>query len=74
VKILAGIFLSRFFLLHFNLPSFSAIWDSGGSNNLVLNLANWTENVLPPCGDDIVFNATSSKYCKCKSAEVNKEN
>ena len=44
-------------------PAFSATWNGGGSDNLASTPANWTGNVLPPYGDIITFDATSSKDC-----------
>ena len=43
--------------------AFSATWDGGGSDNFASTKENWTENIFPPYGDIIIFDATSSEDC-----------
>jgi parallel beta-helix repeat protein len=38
-------------------------WTGAGTDNLASNKYNWSGNTLPQYGDDVVFNATSSKDC-----------
>ena len=44
-------------------PAYSATWDGGGSDNLASDAANWSEVTVPPQGDTIIFDSTSSKDC-----------
>lgn len=44
-------------------PVFSATWNAGGFDNSASNPANWTGDFLPPYGDDMMFNNTSSIDC-----------
>lgn len=38
-------------------------WDGGGGTNNWSEAANWTNNVKPKEGDDVIFDNTSSKNC-----------
>jgi parallel beta-helix repeat protein len=38
-------------------------WTGGGIDNLASNPDNWSGNVVPQNGDDVVFDSTSSKDC-----------
>ena len=38
-------------------------WTGGGADNLVSNPANWSGGIVPQNGDEVVFDATSSKDC-----------
>jgi hypothetical protein len=43
-------------------------WDGGGTNNSWNNAANWSPDGVPDCDDDVLFNATSYKWCYITSA------
>jgi len=53
------------FLFVFVLPAraVTVTWAGGGIDNLASNPANWTGSRVPQYGDDVVFNATSTKDC-----------
>lgn len=53
-------------------PVFSATWNGGGADNLASTAGNWAGSVLPPTGDSILFNNTSSKNCTWNINDVNK--
>jgi len=46
-----------------NATSQTSIWDGGGTTNNWSEGANWVSNTVPIDGDDIVFDATSTKSC-----------
>lgn len=66
------IFLSLFIAFISASPAFSATWNGGGADNLASTSANWTGSVVPPTGDSILFNNTSSKDCTWDISDVNK--
>ncbi|OGL46733.1 MAG: hypothetical protein A2W05_02180 [Candidatus Schekmanbacteria bacterium RBG_16_38_10] len=49
------------FLFGFALSAHAAnvTWTGGGSDNLASNPANWSGNILPQYGDDVIFDSTS---------------
>ncbi len=57
------IFVCLFFAFISASPVFSATWNGGGADNLASTAGNWEGSVLPPTGDTILFNNTSSKDC-----------
>ncbi len=63
MKYFLRIFVFVFFTFISASSSFSATWNGGGANNLASNAENWAGSVLPPSGDSILFDGTSSKYC-----------
>jgi uncharacterized protein YkwD len=63
MKKLIKIFVFLFITFISISPSFSETWDGGGSDNLASTPANWTGNVIPPDGVNIIFDNTSSKSC-----------
>lgn len=54
------IFCSLFLLLLINISANAATvtWTGAGADNLASNPANWSGNIAPQFGDDVVFNAT----------------
>jgi len=38
-------------------------WDGGGADALATTAANWSSDIAPVAGDDVVFDATSTKAC-----------
>ncbi len=38
-------------------------WDGGGTNNLASNSINWSGNIIPQYGDNVIFDGTSTKDC-----------
>lgn len=65
-KIFLGIIIVSFLFDFYFLNSARAvtkIWDGGGADNSASTAANWDNDTLPSPGDDIVFDATSTKNC-----------
>lgn len=42
-------------------PSFTKIWDGGGSTTNCSEAANWSDNAIPGATDDVIFDRTSAK-------------
>lgn len=42
-------------------------WDGGGADENWTTADNWSNNVVPDCNDNVVFNNTSSKFCRINS-------
>lgn len=47
----------------FSSNSQTSTWDGGGTTNNWSEAANWVGDLVPTDGDDIIFNATSTKSC-----------
>src|SRR5437660_1487717 len=45
-------------------------WDGGGSTNNWSEAANWSGDAAPVAGDDVVFDATSSKACTVNTLAI----
>lgn len=56
-------FVFLFAIIMLASPTYSAVWDGGGADNLASTSANWAGNTLPPTGDGVLFDGTSSKEC-----------
>ena len=44
--------------------SVTRTWDGGGANEDWFTADNWSGNVVPDCNDDVVFDGTTSKFCR----------
>ncbi|MGH9821411.1 MAG: hypothetical protein ACRD43_14690, partial [Pyrinomonadaceae bacterium] len=59
---LATAVLSTFFVISFSARAAGPkTWDGGGLTNNWSDAANWSDDIIPTSGDDVIFDGTSTK-------------
>ncbi len=60
---ISGLIILFLFGFALSVDAATLTWDGGGTNNLASNRVNWSGNVIPQNGDNVIFDGTSIKNC-----------